>query len=139
MSLFDQFETDDSKEVEGVEVQYAPNKDGSIPTFLLSRMGKKNKKYQKYLDKMTKPVSRQLSLGTLSEEESDRIFVDVFVTTVLKGWNNVLGRDGKPMAFNKENGIMLMKALPDLYDDLTEKAKSAALFRDDTNEDDAKN
>ena len=41
MSLFDQFETDTAKEIEGVPVKYAPNKDGTVPTFFLSRMGKK--------------------------------------------------------------------------------------------------
>lgn len=139
MSLFEQFETNAEKEVEGVPVKYAPNKDGTIPTFFLSRMGKTNKKYSKALDKATKPYARQLKLGTLANETADALFQGVFAKTVLKGWENVYGRDGKPMPFTVENAVELFGLLPDLYDDLTEKASSAALFREETNEDDAGN
>ncbi|UUV44528.1 tail assembly chaperone [Rhodobacter phage RcMotherGoose] len=139
MSLFDQFETNAEKEAEGVEVQYAPNKDGTIPTFILSRMGKSNKKYAKALDKSSKPYARQLQLGTLAEETAEALFMGVFVKTVLKGWKNVRGRDGKDLPFSPENAIMVLKALPDLYDDLQDKARSAALFREETNEADAGN
>lgn len=139
MSLFEQFETDNSKEVEGVEVQYAPNKDNTIPTFVISRMGKANKKYSKALDKASKPYARQLQLGTLAEETAENLFMGVFVKTVLKGWSNVRGKDGKDLEFNPENAMFVLKALPDLYEDLQDKAKSAALFREETNEDDAKN
>jgi hypothetical protein len=139
MSLFDQFETNAEKETEGVEVQYAPNKDGTIPTFTLSRMGKANKKYSKALDKSSKPYARQLQLGTLAEETAESLFMGVFVKTVLKGWANVRGKDGKDLAFTPENALMVLKALPDLYEDLQDKARSAALFREETNEDDVKN
>ena len=139
MSLFDQFETNTDKEAEGVEVQYAPNKDGSVPTFVVSRMGKSNKKYSKMLDKATKPYARQLQLGTLANETADKLFMDVFVKTVLKGWKNVYGRDGAPLEFTPENAAMILTALPDLYDDLQEKAKSAALFREEERETDAGN
>jgi len=139
MSLFDQFETDNTKETEGVEVVYAPNKDGTVPTFTLSRMGKSNKKYSKLLDKSSKPYARQLQLGTLAEETAETLFMTVFAKTVLKGWANVRGKDGKDLAFTVENVIMVMKALPDLYDDLQDKARSAALFREETNEEDAGN
>lgn len=139
MSLFDQFETNTDKEAEGVTVEYAPNKDGTIPTFTISRMGKSNKKYSKMLDKATKPYARQLQLGTLANETADKLFMGVFVKTVLRGWNNVYGRDGKPLEFTPENAEMLLTALPDLYDDLQEKAKSAALFREEEREADAGN
>lgn len=139
MSLFDQFQTNAEKEIEGVPVQYAPNKDGTVPTFYLSRMGKTNKKYSKALDKATKPYQRQLKLGTLDNATADDLFMGVFAKTVLKGWENVNGRDGKPLTFTVENAVELFKLLPDLYDDLTEKASSAALFREEANEEDAGN
>lgn len=139
MSLFDQFETNAEKEAEGVEVVYAPNKDGTIPTFTLSRMGKSNKRYSKMLDKASKPYARQLQLGTLDEATAENLFMGVFVKTVLKGWKNVRGRDGKDLPFSVENALMVLKALPDLYEDLQDKARSAALFREETNEDDAGN
>lgn len=139
MSLFDQFQTDQTKEIEGVPVKYAPNKDGTIPTFYISRMGKANKRYSKMLDKVTKPYARQLQLGTLDAETADDLFQGVFAKTVLKGWENVRGKDGEELQFTPENALMLFKALPDLYEDLTAKAQSAALFRDEANETDAGN
>ena len=139
MSLFEQFETDNAKEIEGVPVKYAPNADGTIPTFYLSRMGKANKKYSKALDKVTKPYARQMQLGTLAEETAEDMFRGVFVKTVLKGWENIRGKDGLELEFTPENAADLFKKLPDLYDDLQEKARSAALFREEINEADAGN
>ena len=139
MSLFAQFKTDERKEVEGVPVQYAPNGDGTIPTFFLSRMGKTNKKYTKELNRATKPFSRQLQTDTLPPEQAESIFMGVFVKTVLKGWANVRDEDGNELAFTVENATALFKKLPDLYDDLTEQAKSAALFREADIEADAGN
>lgn len=139
MSLFDQFETNAVKETEGVDVQYAPNKDKTVPTFTISRMGKTNKRYSKMLEKVSKPYARQLQLGTLAEETAEAMFMGVFVKTVLMGWSNVRGKDGKDLEFTPDNALMVFKALPELYDDLQDKAKSAALFRAETNEDDAGN
>lgn len=139
MSLFAQFKTDERKETEGVPVQYAPNGDGTIPTFFLSRMGKTNKKYTKELNRATKPFARQLQTDTLPPEQAENIFMGVFVKTVLKGWVNVRDEDGNELAFTVENATALFKKLPDLYDDLTEQAKSAALFREADIEADAGN
>ena len=44
MSLYKQFATNSEKEMEGVEVQMteAENEDGSIPTFVVSRIDRKS-------------------------------------------------------------------------------------------------
>lgn len=139
MSLYSQFSTNKTKEVDGVPIKYAPNKDGTVPTFYLSRMGKSNKRYEQYLTKVTKPYARQLRMGTIEPATADELFLDVFVKTVLKGWANVQGADGVEIPFTPEAATELFRALPDLYDDLTEQAQSAALFRDEENEADAGN
>ncbi len=45
--LFKQFKTNSAKETEGVEIEFpeAQNDDGTVPTFIISRMGKSNKAY----------------------------------------------------------------------------------------------
>lgn len=139
MSLFDQFETSAAKEIDGVPVRYAPNSDGSIPTFYISRMGKANKKYTKALDKATKPYARQMQIGTLAEETADELFRGVFIRTVLKNWENVRGKDGAELEFTPENATALFGRLPELYEDLLEKSRSAALFREEVMETDAGN
>ena len=47
--LFKQFKTNSTKEVEGVEIEFpeAQNDDGTVPTFVISRMGKSNKAQEK--------------------------------------------------------------------------------------------
>lgn len=139
MSLYTQFKTNAEKEVEGVEVQYGPNEDGTIPTFTISRMGKANKAYTKALEAATRPYRRQIELGTMNNDTAEGLFLVVFIQTVLKGWKNVRGEDGKEIPFSKETATKLLTDLPELYDDLQEKAKSASVFREEALEDEAKN
>lgn len=139
--LFKQFETNTAKEVDGVDVAFheAINDDGSVPTFTLARMGKSNKAYSKALEAATRPYRRQVELGTLKAEVAEELFLDVFVSTILKGWHNILAKDGTEMQFNKQNARSLLKALPEVYERLQEEAKMAANFRDAGLEEEAKN
>lgn len=139
MSLYTQFKTNAAKEVEGVEIQYGPNEDGTIPTFVISRMGKSNKRYTKALEAATRPYRRQIELGTMNNDTAESLFLGVFVDTVLKGWRNVKDETGNEIPFGKETAIKVLSDLPELYDDLQEKAKSASLFREEALEDEAKN
>lgn len=139
MSLYEQFATNKEAEVEGVEVTYGANKDGTIPTFRISRTSKANKKYTKALEKATRPHRRAIELETMNNELAEQLFMGVFVDTVLLGWKNVQDREGKVIAFNKENALKFFGELPELYDDLQEKAKKASLFRDESLEGEAKN
>lgn len=139
MSIFNQFETDTQKEIEGVRVTYGKNKDGSEIAFYICRMGNSNKKYQKALDAATKPHRRQAQLGTLDNALAESLMMGVFVKTVLKGWENVQRKNGEEIPFSEQAAIELMTMLPDLYEDLQAKASGAAIFREEALEDEAKN
>jgi len=139
MSIFKQFATDRTKEIEGVEVSYGFNDDGTEIKFFIPRMSKSNKAYSKALEEATRPYRRQFELGTMDEKKAEDIFMEVFSGTILKGWQNVYDADGKPIEFSRFKAVDLFKALPDLYQDLQEKANSAALFREEMLEDEAKN
>jgi hypothetical protein len=139
MSLYNQFETNKEAEIEGVEVQYGANADKTVPTFRISRMSKANKKYTKALERATRPHRRAIELETMNNDLAERLFMGVFVDTVLLGWSNVQDREGKNIAFNKENALKLFTDLPELYDDLQEKAKKASLFREEAIEEEAGN
>jgi hypothetical protein len=139
MSLYTQFKTNAEKEVEGVEIQYGPNEDGTIPTFIISRMGKSNKAYTKALEAATRPYRRQIELGTMNNDTAETLFIGVFAKTVLKGWKNVRDESGAEIAFSEKAAVKLLTDLPEMYDDLQEKAKSASLFREESLEDEAKN
>lgn len=139
--LFKQFKTNASKEVEGVEIEFpeAQNDNGTIPTFIISRMGKANKAYSKALEAATRPYRRQVELGTLKNEIAEGLFMGVFVDTVLKGWKNVQDENGEEITFSKEAATRLLEELPDVYERLQEEAKLAANFRDSGLEAEAKN
>lgn len=139
MSLYNQFETNKEAEVEGVEVEYGANADKTVPKFRISRMSKANKKYTKALERATRPHRRAIELETMNNDLAERLFMGVFVDTVLLGWSNVQDREGKNIAFNKENALKLFTDLPELYDDLQEKAKKASLFREEAIEEEAGN
>ena len=141
MSLYKQFATNSEKEMEGVEVQMteAENEDGSIPTFVVSRMGKSNKRYSKALEAATRPYRRQIELGTMNNDKAEEIFMGVFVDTVLKGWKNVRDENGAELPFNKQSATKLFKDLPEVYERLQEEAKLSANFREASLEEEVKN
>ena len=141
MSLYKQFATNTEKEIEGIEVQMteAENEDGSIPTFVVSRMGKSNKRYSKALEAATRPYRRQIELGTMNNDKAEEIFMGVFVDTVLKGWKNVRDEKGADLPFTKQTATKLFKDLPEVYERLQEEAKLSANFREASLEEEAKN
>ena len=141
MSLYKQFATNTDKEIGGIEVQMteAENEDGSIPTFVVSRMGKSNKRYSKALEAATRPYRRQIELGTMNNDKAEEIFMGVFVDTVLKGWKNVRDENGAELPFNKQSATKLFKDLPEVYERLQEEAKLSANFRDAALEEEVKN
>lgn len=139
--LHKQFKTNSVKESEGVEIEFheAQNEDGSVPTFVISRMGKTNKAYSKALEAATRPYRRQVELGTLKNEVAESLFMGVFVDNVLKGWKNVQDENGKELTYSKDAAIALLTELPDVYDRLQEEAKLASNFRDSALDAEAKN
>jgi hypothetical protein len=141
MSLYKQFATNSEKEIEGVEIEMveAENDDKTIPTFIISRMGKSNKRYSKALEAATRPYRRQIELGTMNNDKAEEIFLGVFVDTVLKGWKNVRDESGADMPFTKQTATKLFKDLPEVYERLQEEAKLSANFREASLEEEAKN
>lgn len=150
MSLRKQYQTNIAAEIDGFELKLeeAPNDDGTIPTFILSRMGSSNRAYARALEVATRPYRRQIELNTMPNEKADELFKDVFITNVLKGWKNILlsdvtGKDSdKGFAeFNKQNALSMFNqpGMRDLYERLQEEAKTASNFRAVSTEEEAKN
>lgn len=128
------FAMDHTKEQNGVPVQVSgPNGDETIPTFIVARMGPMNQKYQKTLERITHPYKRQLELKTLPNEKAEQLMQQVFVNSILLGWENVQNEDGTAIVFSAENGLALFKQYPDLYYSLQEEAQNVALFRIEEN------
>ena len=64
---------------------------------------------------------------------------EVFVKSILLGWENITDAEGKKMDFTERNAMKLFNDLPDIYEDLFEQSSKASLFREASMEEDAKN
>jgi len=139
MSIFNQFETDQDAEKDGIWIEYGENEDGTIPAFKVSRMSKNNKRYSKALDRATRPHRRAIELETLKDDTAERVFMEVFVDTILMDWKNIQTKQGSEIALTKEKALEIFNALPELYEDLQNNARKASLFRQEALEDESGN
>lgn len=139
MNLYEQFGTNKDLETEGRTITYGPEGSTTSPEFTIARMGSRNRAYQAMFAKRTKPYQRQISNGTVDNSVLEKIMLEVFCKTVLKGWKNVTDRAGKPLEFSVENAVQLFNDLPDLYADLLNQAQSAETFRVEELDEVAKN
>lgn len=146
MSLSSQYKTDENKEINGVAVTFPPNKDGSIPTFYVARMNEANPQYAARIAALMKPYKRQIDAGTLPDAKMREITKEAFLSTVLKGWQNVelsdVTGDKNDIGFadfNKVNSSALMTNLPAVYLVLLQDATDLARFLQEELEEEAKN
>lgn len=139
MSLYTQFKTDGALEKEGILLEYGVTDDGKPITIRIARAGGANKQYERRMEAEVKPYRRMIQNETIENAVIQRILKKVYAETIVLGWENVQGQDGKPMAFNVENCIQLFEDLPDLFRDIQEQSQRAALFRAEIREADAKN
>lgn len=135
--------TNTAKENNGIPVTLddQPNEDGTVPTFILSRMGKGNKAYSKALETATRPFRRQMELGTMKNDVAEKLFRQVFADSIVKGWENVQDEQGVVIPFSSANVLSLIEkeGMDDLYQLLQQEASLAANFRDNALEAEAKN
>lgn len=147
MSLKTKFKTDSNAARDGVWFDFSahPNADGTIPGFRLARSSKHNKKYIAAVRKHTEKYQTEegvVSLEDITEEQSDRMLLEVFIDTILLEWRNFQpDDDGKDLPFSRDNAMFIFASddWADLYADLTDKAKKAANFRQKSLEAQAKN
>lgn len=141
MSLYQTFDTSKDLEKTGIFLQYGfAEGDLEKPIrILIARAGGSNTKFARVLEAKTKPHRRAIQTETLDAKLAESIFMDVYADTVILGWENVQGKDGTYLEFNRSNVIQVLIDLPDLYTDIREQAQKAALFRNVTLEIDAKN
>lgn len=158
--MYKQFKTDEALEKKGVWLDYG--------TFrvLVARSGGSNTKFQKILDTLTKPYKRQLEAESLPEAKGAEIMRLAFTRAIILGWEVAVDADGVPIeaeedlptdweertfkpglhapdgsliAYNEENVVAALKALPDLFIDIRQQSGRAALFREDIREAEAGN
>ena len=134
MSLYKAFKTDESVETKGVWIEYDTQGDGKPARFKIARAGGSNRKYTAVLERKMKPVRRALATGALDDKVSERILAETYAEAVILGWENITWPDGngaeKALSFSRENCVMVLLALPELFADLQLQANRVAPFRD---------
>lgn len=131
MNLYTAFGTNKELEQEGVYLQYGENSQGQNIRFRVARAGGNNKAYNRALERRTRPHKRAITAGTLDEKQAEAMLLDVFIDTVLLGWEGVEDQQGDIIPYSKQAARQLMQDLPDLYTDLREQTNSYALFQQD--------
>ena len=138
MSLYQQFKTDENYERNGIWLEYG-SKTGKPVRIKIARAGGTNIKFLKALELKARPYRRQLQNDTIDPEVAEELFRQVYVESVILGWENVDTEDGKPLEFNRFNCLKLLTDLPDLFADIREQATKASLFRSEVIETASKN
>ena len=125
MNPYKMFETSSEAEQEGLELNY-----GSFSIWV-ARSGGANQKYNKIMEALTKPHLFSIKNETITPEMVKSIRVEAHAKAVVLRWKGVTDREGNEMEFSVENCIKLFTDLDDLFEDVSEQAGKAGLFRKD--------
>lgn len=121
MGLKSKFKTNSEAANKGVDfkIMEAVNKDGSIPTFTLTRRSMQNKEYVKKVLSINDEILKEYGVKDakdLTPEQNVEIDIKTFCKTLVVGWANIqLEDDGVNLEFNYENAFKLLSN-PDWYD-----------------------
>jgi hypothetical protein len=130
MSLFKTFGTDEKMELSGVPIQPAgANDDGTMPTFIVSRIGGQNHQFTKIREQVMRPYIRDVEAGTIDPHKLFRLNVEVFCKANLRGWSHVQDAENKLIPYSVDNAIKLLTALPDLYQELAYQASRVTNYQ----------
>jgi hypothetical protein len=101
MDVFEQYATDETKEVEGVWCEL-----GDGASVLVARAG--NRRYSRLLGREIERNQRALDAkGDASDELSDKIVIDVMAQTILLDWKNLTFKR-EPLAYSTDNARKLL-------------------------------
>lgn len=113
MSVYSAFETSSDLETKGFVADL-----GEAGEYTLARAGGKNENYTNTLSEKMRPLRAGIDAGVIPANVITKVFVEVFVDTVLLGWTKVTGRDKQPIEFNRANAVKLLIELPELLERL---------------------
>ena len=120
-TIYEVFETDEGLENEGVVF------DCGFGKFKVAYVG--NPVFQKAYAQAMKPYAEASARGILDEKIQMRILQEVYAKTIVKGWEDVIGKDGEPLEFSEEACLQLFKDLPRLFGMIRDWAGNFANFR----------
>lgn len=140
MSMYKQFQTDSAREKEGVWLDYGDFR------VRIARAGGANKEFQKSLERITRRYRRAIATDNLETELADDLVRQVYAKTVILDWETKVGEEFKRgiepddggaelLPVTQENVLATLRALPDLFSDIQDQARSSVLWRSAIKED----
>lgn len=122
-SIFDAYETDKTKELEGV-----PFKKGNLGTFIIARAGGQNMAFIKAVEEKTRGLREEISSEELDPEVGNKLLIEAFAEGIVLGWKGIKTREGKVLKFSKPAVVDLLTRLPDLFVEIREFAQNRANY-----------
>jgi len=135
MSIYEQYKTVD----DAITIKFKANDDGTIPSFKIGRTSRNNTLWAKTFEATFRPYKNELADGTISESDANRLNIIVFITAILKGWENIQDSTGSNIEYNEENATKLFNDLPDLFQKLSFESSKMDNFLASNLKADAKN
>lgn len=129
-TIWSQFETDKKLEVEGIWIDFGDYR------WLCRRAGGSNTKFKEAFARETKKVRQVMDIEDIPDHRGREILYKTFADTVVLDWEGkgMVGRDGKPLPFNRDNVVMIFENMPDFYDRLRQRLMDHQLFLKDIEE-----
>jgi hypothetical protein len=137
VNLFDLFETDSGKELDGKWFNYGPD-ETKDPGFRCRRAGGENSAYDRAFALKIKEHAAfiQANKKNPSKEAIELVHnaaVEAMIETVLVTWRNVRSKERGLIPYSPEEARALFKKLPELFADLRDKCLDMSNFKADEN------
>lgn len=115
------FKTDAAKEQDGTWIDA-----GGGLRLKIARLG--NPRYKECMRELTKPVTRQLRIGAVDDDQAKAIMRKGISRFVLLGWENLEDDNGKPIVYTPAKAEELL-GLDEFYKMVLELSQDVELFR----------
>lgn len=123
-SIYSLFEMDKAMEEQGIVVDF-----GDYGRFKIARAGGGNQRFAECFTRRYRPYKRQQETDSLPEDVGRRLLAEIYADAVLKDWEGVYDREGKPIPFTHAAVVQLFVDLPELFVQIRNAAGDAALYR----------
>lgn len=137
-------------EIEGVWEEIFDRNDQYMGKFKIARMGGLNKAYEAAIATESRKAHIRLTESSLGNKKFRDMMAVVLSKTVLLDWKDVLDvasefdKDGNLvkevlLPYSQKNAYLMLKDLPDFYDEVVRIATTKDLYVDEQLEEDVKN
>lgn len=136
------FETDTAVERDGIWIDYAPGVEVRI-----ARAGGSNKHFAKTMQRLAKPHRRAIQTESVDGEVLKDIFIKAYALAIITDWKgftkDLISHDDADseteLDFNKDNVEAVLRAQPNLFEDIQKASDTISYFRAEINEADSGN